>query len=93
MEGIISALIGALAAIIVCEIQANTQHQKQQAQFDKAISLIEVKIDALAAKVEKHNQLVERTYKLEEGMTVHEEKIRVVNHRIEDLEKGGKRHD
>ena len=86
MEAIISALIGAAGAIIVCVIQSNTQHQKQQAQFDKAIGLIEYKIDQLTMKVEKHNNLVERTYKLEEVATVHEEKIKVANHRIDDLE-------
>ena len=79
MEAIISALIGAAGAIIVCVIQSNAQHQKQQAQFDKAIGLIEYKIDELTTKVEKHNNLVERTYKLEEMATLHEEKIKVAN--------------
>lgn len=86
MEAIISALIGAAGAIIVCVIQSNAQHQKQQAQFDKAIGLIEYKIDQLTMKVEKHNNLVERTYKLEEVAALHEEKIKVANHRIDDLE-------
>ena len=37
------------------------------------------RIDQLEKKVEKHNNLVER-------MTVAEEKIKVANHRIDDLE-------
>ena len=37
--------------------------------------------------MEKHNHLVERTYKLEETTKINEEKIRVANHRIEDLER------
>ena len=86
MDAIISALIGAAGAIIVCVIQSNAQHQKQQAQFDKAIGLVEYKIDELTTRVEKHNNLVERTYKLEEVATLHEEKIKVANHRIDDLE-------
>ena len=32
--------------------------------------LAEVKLDALTEKVEKHNQLIERTYRLEEGLSV-----------------------
>ena len=40
-------------------------------------------------QVNKHNQLVERTYRLEEQMHVHEEKIKVANHRIDDLEREG----
>ena len=86
MEAIISALIGAAGAIIVCMIQSSTQHQKQQAQFDKAINLLEYKIDELTAQVEKHNNLVERTYKVEQSVAIHDEKIRVANHRIDDLE-------
>ena len=86
MDVIISALIGAAGAIIVCVIQANTQHQKQQAQFDKAIGLIEYKLDELTAKVEKHNNLIDRIYKVEQTVSLHEEKIKVANHRIDDLE-------
>lgn len=37
------------------------------------------RIDQLERKVEKHNSIVER-------MTVAEEKIKVANHRIDDLE-------
>ena len=87
MEAIISALIGAAGAIIVCVIQNMSLAQKQQAQFDKAVALINYKIDELTTKVEKHNHLVERTYKLEEATKINEEKIRVANHRIEDLER------
>ncbi len=37
------------------------------------------RIEQLEKKVDKHNSVVERTYQLEE-------KIKVANHRIEDLE-------
>ena len=36
----------------------------------KSRAVMEVKLDALTAKVEKHNQLIERTYRLEEGFSV-----------------------
>ena len=45
------------------------------------------RIDQLEKKVDKHNQLIERTYKLEETQAVLEEQIKVANHRIDDLEK------
>ena len=48
---------------------------------------MEYKMDELTRRVDKHNNLVERTYHLEETIMVHDEKIRVANHRIEDLEK------
>ena len=92
MEVIISALIGAAGAIIVCVIQNSTLAQKQKAQLDTAIALINLKIDQLTAQVEKHNNLVERTYQLERDVTLNEEKIKVANHRIDDLE-GGVHHE
>ncbi len=44
------------------------------------------RIEQLEKKVEKHNSLIERTFRLEETNSVLEEKIRVANHRIDDLE-------
>ena len=49
--------------------------------------LTSYRLEQLEKKVEKHNNLIERTYKLEEEEKVTEEKIKVINHRIEDLEK------
>ena len=45
--------------------------------------LIKYRIEQLEKKVEKHNSDVERTYLLEE-------KIKVANHRIDDLEREAK---
>lgn len=36
----------------------------------KSRAVMEVKLDALTAKVEKHNQLIERTYELERSVAV-----------------------
>lgn len=46
------------------------------------------RIEQLEKKVDKHNNLIERTYHLEEAQAVMAEQIKVANHRIEDLEKG-----
>lgn len=48
--------------------------------------LTQYRIEQLEKKVDKHNHVVERMYALEERVTVTEEKIRVENHRIDDLE-------
>ena len=45
------------------------------------------RIQQLENKVEKHNTVIERTYKLEETEAVMQEQIRVANHRIADLER------
>jgi hypothetical protein len=44
------------------------------------------RIDRLEEKVGKHNNLIERTYRLEEKEHLLTEKIKVANHRIEELE-------
>lgn len=49
--------------------------------------LTQYRLEQLEKKVQAHNSLIERTYKLEERTELQEEKIRVANHRIEDLEK------
>jgi hypothetical protein len=45
------------------------------------------RLEQLEKKVDKHNCLIERTYKLEEKCALLDEKIKVSNHRIEDLER------
>lgn len=44
------------------------------------------RIEQLEKKVDKHNNIIERTYKLEENSKILEEKVKVANHRIDDLE-------
>lgn len=48
--------------------------------------LIAYRLEQLEQKVNKHNQVIERTYKLEELTAIQEEKLKVANHRIDDLE-------
>ena len=48
--------------------------------------LTNYRIGQLEEKVNKHNNLIERTYKLEEQMEIEKERIKVANHRIDDLE-------
>lgn len=52
----------------------------------KSSALIAYRLELLEKKVDKYNSVVERTFKLEEQTAVIEEKIKVANHRIEDLE-------
>lgn len=86
-ETIISAIISAGAAIVVCLITQNRQAMKLEAQLDKQTALLEQRLGQLSERVEKHNSVIERTYKLEELTALQEEKIKVANHRIDDLEK------
>ena len=49
-------------------------------------NLTNYRIEQLEKKVEKHNNLITRTYKLEQEFVVMDEKVKVANHRIDDLE-------
>ncbi|MCI8990811.1 MAG: hypothetical protein HFF59_08360 [Lawsonibacter sp.] len=48
--------------------------------------LTQYRLEQLERKVEVHNQVIDRVYKLEERTEVQEEKIKVANRRIGDLE-------
>ncbi len=52
-----------------------------------ANKLTNYRIEQLEKKVDKHNTVIERTFKLEEAQAVLQEQIKVANHRIEDLER------
>lgn len=52
----------------------------------KSSALIAYRLEQLEEKVNKHNGVIERVYKLEQGEKIIEEKIKVANHRIDDLE-------
>lgn len=49
--------------------------------------LLSYRMEQLEEKVNKHNNLIERTYRLEEKCAIQDEKIRVTNHRLDDLER------
>ena len=48
--------------------------------------LTNYRIEQLEKKVEKHNQVIDRVYELEKRDEVEKEEIRVINHRVADLE-------
>lgn len=75
----IGTLLGAIISGIVSLVVSSIQH-------NKTVAVMEVKIDELSKRVDKHNNTIERVYELERVADVHEEKIKVANHRIEDLE-------
>ena len=52
--------------------------------------LTQYRLEQLEKKVQAHNHLVERMYQGEERTELQEEKIKVANHRIGDLEKAVK---
>lgn len=82
METIIASCISAAVTLIICVLNNRAQQEKTRA-------LMEYKLDELTKRVDKHNNTIERTYHLEEQVALLEEKQKVANHRIEDLERKG----
>lgn len=87
---IITAVISSGATLIVCLINNFFQQRKTREENSKTIALIDYKLTELTDRVNKHNNVVERTYNLEKLTELQEEKIKVANHRIDDLEKAEK---
>ena len=48
--------------------------------------LMNYRIEQLEKKVDKHNKVIDRVYSLEKHTAIIDEDIKVVNHRISDLE-------
>ena len=82
METIIAASITGLITLAVCMVNNHYQNNSTR-------NLIEYRLKKLEEKVDKHNNIIDSTYKLEELTALQEEKIKVANHRIDDLEKAG----
>lgn len=73
----------------MAELQSSQEKQmlEIQASFNQAVAVIDCRIQNLTDKVEKHNSVVERTFKLENDVSVLTEKVKVANNRILDIEK------
>lgn len=84
METIIAAVITGLVTLAVCLITNRAQHEK-------TVALIDYRLKELEKKVDKHNNVIERTYALEQQSAVFVEQLKVANHRIDDLERGDDR--
>ena len=78
-EAIIVALItGGLSVfgVVITNISAN---RKMQSEIEKQQAVTDTKIDELTREVREHNGFAKR-------MPVVEEQIKVINHRIKDIE-------
>lgn len=88
MTAIIPSILSAAVTLLVCLINNHYQRIETEKKHSETIALINYRLDELSDRVDKHNQLIERTYELEKKAELTEEKIKVANHRIDDLEKG-----
>lgn len=78
MGELITAIITGVVTLGVCLIN---NHYMQA----KTLSLLEYKLGELEKKVDKHNSVIERTYKLEELTAIQEEKLKSIKEKIDNL--------
>lgn len=79
---IITALITGGLALVGVIISNNHNNAKIQNKLETAQAVTDCKIEELTREVRSHNNFAQR-------MPVVEEQIRVINHRISDLENKG----
>lgn len=79
-EAIIVAIITGGLSLIGAIVSNNRTAQSMDAKLDKQQAVTETKLEELTREVRAHNNFAQR-------VPVLEEQIKVVNHRIEDLEK------
>lgn len=79
IAAVASALVSALAAIAVSAIQ----HQK-------TVALVAYRLEQLEKKVDKHNQVVERVYRLEQEASRQMDELERHKERLRILEDGMK---
>ena len=61
--------------------------QQKLAVIEQKIAIIENNLDIYSQKVEKHNNVIERVYHCEDTDRLLDERIKVGNHRLDDLER------
>lgn len=78
-EAIIVAIITGSLSLIGVIVSNNRTAQSMDAKLDKQQAITETKLEELTREVRAHNNFAQR-------VPVLEEQIKVVNHRIADLE-------
>lgn len=79
-EAVIVGIIAAVASIIAAVLTSRATQTKMQQDLHEQNAVQNVKIDHLTAEVKKHNDFASR-------IPVLEEKVKVANNRIADLER------
>lgn len=82
-SSIIVSIVSAAATITGVIISTRASNREIQHKLETHQAVIDTKIDNLTAAVNKHNHFAER-------MPVVEEQIKVINHRLDDLERSEK---
>ena len=82
---VIVALIGAISSVVAVIITNKSSNREITHKLETNQAVTDTKLQALTDEVRQHNEFARR-------MPVVEEQIKVINHRIDDLEKGAVHH-
>ena len=82
-EVVLAAAVTGVLSLIGTVIAVLAANNKTNNKLEVALAVTDTKIDELTREVREHNNFARR-------MPVVEEQIKVINHRIEDLENDGK---
>lgn len=93
MNEVIVALITCISSLAGAYIASRAQHEKTINQVNTSIALIQKDIQGLEKKQDLHNSVIERMYGVERSINLLDERIKVANHRIEDLERSNETHE
>lgn len=84
---IITALIGIVPALLVSIVSIVNNNQVIKVKLESLEKALNIKIDELDKKVEKHNKVIERTYKLESDVGASFKRIDDLRSDVESLKK------
>lgn len=85
MEGMISIIVAAVSGVVAIAtviINVKASNREMTAKLEQSLAVMETKLDNVVSEVREHNNFARR-------MPVVEEQIKVINHRLDDLEKKG----
>ena len=77
MDSIIVAIITGGLSLVGVILTNMTSNRKIERQLEVSMAVTNTRLEDLTKQVEKHNQVIERTYKLEQA--------------VEDIQKGAKK--
>ncbi len=80
-DTVISAVVTGLLALVGVIVTNISSGRKMRFQIEKSQAITDVKVEELTREVRQHNNFAAR-------MPVVEEQIKVINHRLSDIERG-----
>lgn len=86
---LISPIMTALAAVFGAYMAVKRAADERERKYADSIARLETKLDGLSERVEKHNNVIERTYKLETEVDNLYHRYAEIKDDVRDIKIGG----